>query len=52
MYGRGNALIRLDQDAALRGSLRLKGLERVKAFSWRETARKTAEVYDKALAGN
>jgi glycosyltransferase involved in cell wall biosynthesis len=45
------ALIRLDQDTPLRESLRLKGLERVKLFSWRETARKTAEVYEKALAG-
>ncbi|MFH1208533.1 MAG: glycosyltransferase family 1 protein [Candidatus Omnitrophota bacterium] len=46
----GNGLIRLDQEAPLRESLRLKGLERVKLFSWRETARKTAEVYERALA--
>jgi glycosyltransferase involved in cell wall biosynthesis len=46
----GNALIRLDQDARLRESLRVKGLERVKYFSWKETARKTAAVYEKALA--
>ncbi|MFH1800897.1 MAG: glycosyltransferase family 1 protein [Candidatus Omnitrophota bacterium] len=45
----GNALIRLDQDVPLRGSLRLKGLERVKLFNWKETARRTAEVYEKAL---
>ena len=45
-----NALIRLDQDALLRESLRVKGLERVKYFSWKETARKTAVVYEKALA--
>lgn len=44
------ALIRLDQDASLRGSLRLKGLERVKLFNWKEMARKTAEVYEKVLA--
>ncbi|MFA5166936.1 MAG: glycosyltransferase family 1 protein [Candidatus Omnitrophota bacterium] len=46
-----DALIRLDQDRSLRESLRLKGFERVKIFSWRETARKTTEVYEKALAG-
>jgi len=46
----GDALIRLDQDAGLRESLREKGLKRVKIFSWKETARKTAEVYEKVLA--
>lgn len=46
----GAALVRLDQDKTLRESLRLKGLERVKMFRWTETARKTAEVYDKVLA--
>lgn len=46
----GEALIRMDQDKTLRESLRLKGLERVKMFRWAETARKTAEVYDKVLA--
>ncbi|MFA5158900.1 MAG: glycosyltransferase family 1 protein [Candidatus Omnitrophota bacterium] len=45
-----NALVRLDQDMPLRESLRLKGYERAKIFSWKETARKTAEVYEKALA--
>ena len=50
MIAMRNALIRLDQDAPLRESLRLKGLQRVKLFSWKETARKTAEVYEKALA--
>jgi glycosyltransferase involved in cell wall biosynthesis len=46
----GNALIRLDQDTGLRESLRLKGIERVKIFSWKETARQTAAVYEKVLA--
>lgn len=46
----GDALVRLDQDPALCESLRRRGLERVKIFSWKETARKTAEVYEKALA--
>ncbi|MBI4711327.1 MAG: glycosyltransferase family 4 protein [Candidatus Omnitrophica bacterium] len=45
-----DALTRLDQDNSLRESLRLKGLERVKIFSWKETAQRTAEVYEKALA--
>ncbi|MFH0984237.1 MAG: glycosyltransferase family 1 protein [Candidatus Omnitrophota bacterium] len=45
-----DALVRLDQDVPLRESLRLKGLERVKLFSWKEMARKTAEVYEKALS--
>lgn len=44
-----DALIRLDQDPELRELLRQKGLERVKIFSWKETARKTFEVYEKAL---
>jgi glycosyltransferase involved in cell wall biosynthesis len=45
-----DALIRMDQDAPFRESLRLKGFERVKIFSWKETARKTAEIYEKVLA--
>ena len=44
------AIIRMEQDAELRESLRQKGLERVKLFSWTETARKTAEVYEQVLA--
>jgi glycosyltransferase involved in cell wall biosynthesis len=43
------AVIRMQQDAGLRESLRQKGLERVKLFSWKETGRKTAEVYDRVL---
>ena len=46
-----DALIRLDQDTEFRETLRQKGFERIKIFSWKETARKTAEVYDKVLAG-
>jgi glycosyltransferase involved in cell wall biosynthesis len=45
-----DALIRMDQDAPFRESLRLKGFERIKIFSWKETARKTAEIYEKVLA--
>jgi glycosyltransferase involved in cell wall biosynthesis len=35
---------------AERGRLRTAGIERARAFSWRETARRTAEVYREALA--
>jgi glycosyltransferase involved in cell wall biosynthesis len=35
-------------DATLRSSLRTKGLERARLFNWRETARKTLAVYEKA----
>ena len=45
-----DAILRVEQDAGLRESLRQKGLERVKLFSWTETARKTAEVYERVLA--
>jgi glycosyltransferase involved in cell wall biosynthesis len=45
------AILRLDQDAGLRESLRQKGFERARMFTWTETARKTAEVYEKVLAG-
>ncbi len=44
-----DAIIRMEEDAGLRGSLRQKGLERVRLFSWTETARKTFEVYEKVL---
>lgn len=35
-------------DSTLRSSLRAKGLERARVFDWRETARKTLAVYEKA----
>ena len=44
------AILRLDQNAGLRESLRQKGFERARMFTWKETARKTAEVYEKVLA--
>ena len=47
-----DAIMRLEQDAGLRESLRQKGLERVKLFSWTETARKTAKVYEHTLKQN
>ncbi len=45
-----NAIVRIEQDKQLRESLRLKGLERVKLFNWKETARKTFEVYERVLS--
>ncbi len=36
-------------DPATRAELRAKGLERAKMFSWRETARCTADVYDEVI---
>lgn len=44
------ALIRLEHDAGLRESFRIKGLAHVQLFSWKETARQTAAVYEKVLA--
>lgn len=44
------ALLQMEQDASLRNRLRLKGLERLKKFSWQKTAEQTAEVYQKVLA--
>jgi glycosyltransferase involved in cell wall biosynthesis len=35
-------------DSTLRSSLRAKGLERARVFDWRDTARKTLAVYQKA----
>jgi glycosyltransferase involved in cell wall biosynthesis len=40
------ALARLIDDGALREELRERGLERARAFNWRETARLTLEVYE------
>lgn len=44
------AIIRLEKDPAFRESLRLKGLAHSQLFSWKETAKQTAAVYEKALA--
>jgi glycosyltransferase involved in cell wall biosynthesis len=40
------ALDQLIQDAGLRDELRQKGLSRAALFDWRETARRTLEVYE------
>lgn len=42
------AMQRLLEDAELREMLIARGLERAKAFSWRETARQTLAVYQEA----
>jgi glycosyltransferase involved in cell wall biosynthesis len=39
------AIKRLVNNSALRGELRVRGLERARAFNWQETARKTLAVY-------
>ncbi|MDT4954145.1 MAG: hypothetical protein QOJ02_2283 [Acidobacteriota bacterium] len=46
------ALARLIDDSDLRARLRLKGLERARNFSWRETARLTIKAYEQAVRGN
>jgi hypothetical protein len=39
-------------DANLRASLRVKGLERARHFSWRETARLTLQAYRQVARRN
>ncbi|HZB46086.1 MAG TPA: glycosyltransferase, partial [Pyrinomonadaceae bacterium] len=43
-----SALARLVEDESLRARLRLRGLARAASFTWRETARRTLEVYQRA----
>lgn len=45
------AIGRLVGDADLRGSLRERGLARAARFDWRETARRTLEIYQRATGG-
>ena len=42
------AIGRIVDDESLRRKLRARGLERAREFSWRETARRTLEVYERA----
>lgn len=44
------ALARVIDDGKLRRSLHRRGLERASLFNWRETARRTLEVYERAVA--
>ena len=43
------AMARLLADAALQADLRVRGLARARLFTWEETARRTVEVYRRAL---
>ena len=43
------AIGRIIDDESLRHKLRARGLERAREFSWRETARRTLEVYERAV---
>lgn len=45
-----SAIERVITDSDLRATLRAKGLERAKLFDWRETARQTLAVYEKAAS--
>jgi glycosyltransferase involved in cell wall biosynthesis len=45
------ALLRLLDDAGLRDELRERGLRQARRFSWRETAERTLQAYQDALAG-
>jgi len=42
-----DALMRVIKDEELRNELRRKGLERARLFDWRETARRTLELYER-----
>ncbi len=44
-----NAVERVINDESVRGELRLRGYEQLKKFSWRITAQKTREIYEKLL---
>jgi len=43
------AICRLQTDLDYQATLSQKGLERVKQFSWEESARRTAQVYEKLV---
>ena len=45
------AMERLMRDSSFRSQLQAKGLERAKLFDWRETARTTLAIYEKAAGG-
>ena len=47
----GAAIASVIDDDELRARLRARGLERAALFSWHETARKTFEVYQRAIGG-
>jgi len=43
-----NAIMKLITDDSLRESLIKKGLERVRLFTWEDTARKTLKLFEEA----
>ena len=47
----GEALVRALEDEPLRASLRIKGLERAKQFSWEAAAAKTVTLYRELCEG-
>lgn len=47
----GEGLLRLDCDAELRASLAERGKTRAAGFSWKTTAEKTLEVYQRVVGG-
>lgn len=49
--GLAESMLRLASDSELRQQLEQRGLERSTSFTWQETARLTAGVYHRALAG-
>ena len=44
----GNGLVRLIKNADYRAELRVKGVDRAAAFSWKNTARLTLQAYERA----
>jgi glycosyltransferase involved in cell wall biosynthesis len=46
-----SAIARMIDDSDLRARLRVKGVERARHFSWRETARLTLKAYERAIGG-
>jgi glycosyltransferase involved in cell wall biosynthesis len=46
-----DAMYRVLADVELKNTLREKGLERAKAYSWQRTALETAKTYDRAMSG-
>jgi glycosyltransferase involved in cell wall biosynthesis len=44
----GNGLVRLIKNADYRTELRVKGVDRAAAFSWKNTARLTLQAYERA----
>src|SRR5207253_5550304 len=46
-----SAIARMIDNSDLRGELRAKGTKRAELFDWRETARRTLEVYEQVTQG-